>query len=169
MQIKFRLHKRSDILYRVKWFNNSKVNRYVCDLSNPKTTLKKETKWFNDYQKDKNKIFFTILDGKIPIGCIGLSNINKQNKNAEAFIIIGEDDYRGKGVGKLAMQYLINYGFSNLKLHKITLGVSVNNKPAVKCYKSVGFIKEGVLKDDEFYNGKYSDLILMAVFNNLKG
>ncbi|MFH1030706.1 MAG: GNAT family protein [bacterium] len=96
---------------------------------------------------------------------MGLSKINKQNKNAQAFIIIGEDDYRGKGIGKMAMEYLIWYGFQKLKLHKITLGVIANNKAAVRCYKSAGFIKEGVLKDDEYFNGKYSDLILMAIFD----
>lgn len=165
MQIKFRSHKSSDIPYRIKWFNNPNANRYVCDLSNPTTTLKKEKRWFADYKKDKSKKFFTILDGNFPIGCMGLSNINKQNKNAEAFIIIGEDHYRGKGTGKMAMKYLIDYGFKELKLHKITLGVSVNNEPALRCYKSIGFRKEGVLKDDEYFNGEYSDLILMAIFN----
>ncbi|OGF20436.1 hypothetical protein A2Y83_04780 [Candidatus Falkowbacteria bacterium RBG_13_39_14] len=166
MQIKFRLHKREDIPYRVKWFNNPNANRFVCDLANPKTTFKKEERWFDSYLKDRNKNFFTILDGKFPFGCMGLSKINKQNKNAEAFIIIGEDDYRGKGIGKMAMKYLIEYGFQKLKLHKITLGVSENNKAAVRGYKSVGFKKEGVLKDDEYSDGKYSDLILMAIFNS---
>ncbi|MFH1030707.1 MAG: hypothetical protein V1770_05625 [bacterium] len=57
MQIKFRPHKREDIPYRVKWFNNPKANRFVCDLENPKTTFKKEAKWFDNYQKDKNNFF----------------------------------------------------------------------------------------------------------------
>lgn len=165
MQIKFKPHKREDIPYRVKWFNNFKANQHISDLPNQATTLKREIKWFNNYLKDKNKIFFTIYDGKFPIGCVGLSKIDTHNRNAEAFIIIGEDGYRGKGIGKLGMQFIINYGFNKLKLHKISLGVIEHNEAAIKCYKSIGFKVEGILKDSEYNNDKYSDLILMAVFN----
>lgn len=164
--IKIRKHLQKDIPYRVKWLNNPKVNKFIGDESGRGTNLKKEREWFSNYQKDKNKKFFTICDDSKPIGFMGLSNISKTNKNANLFIAIGEDDYRGKGIGKIAMKWLINYGFNKLKLHKISLGVAKDNLSAVKLYKSLGFVIEGEMKDEIFYKGRFYNDLSMAIFNN---
>ncbi|MFA6526483.1 MAG: GNAT family protein [Candidatus Buchananbacteria bacterium] len=157
---------KEDIPFRVMWLSNSKVNRFIGDTLGQKTNLQKEKKWFANYQKAKDKIFFTICDDSSPIGFIGLSNISKQNKNADLHIVIGENEYRGKGNGKIAMNWIINYGFRKLKLHKINLGVVKNNKPAVKLYQSLGFVIEGEMKDEVCYKGKYYNFLSMAIFNN---
>ncbi len=163
--IKIRKHLRKDIPYRVKWLNNPNVNKFVGDEIGEETTLKKEKDWFSNYKKDKNKKFFTICDDSKPIGFMGLSNISKSNKNADLFIAIGEDNYRGKGIGKIVIKWLIDYGFKKLKLHKINLGVIENNRHATKVYQSLGFIIEGRMKDEIFYKGKYHDFLSMAIFN----
>lgn len=166
--IKIRPHIKTDIPYRVKWFSNSNVTKYIGDLLNSKTTLKKEKEWFKNYQKNKNKKFFTICNDSKPIGLIGLSNINKTNKNADLFIAIGNDEYRGKGNGKIAMKWIINYGFKKLKLHKINLGVIKDNIPAVKLYKSLGFVVEGKMKDEVCHKGIFHDFLSMALFKSKK-
>ncbi|MBU0647685.1 GNAT family N-acetyltransferase, partial [Patescibacteria group bacterium] len=107
--IKIRKHLAKDIPYRVKWLNNPQVNKYIGDEIGQKTTLKKQKEWFKNYQKTKNKKFFTICDNSKPIGFMGLSSVSAKNKNADLFIAIGEDDYRGRGFGRAAMQWLIDY------------------------------------------------------------
>ncbi len=163
--IKFRPHKEKDIPYRVKRLNNPNVNKFIGDKLGQKTNLKKEKEWFANYQKVKNKKFFTICDDTKPIGFVGLSNISKQNRNADLFIEIGEDEYRGKGIGKIAMNWIIEYGFNKLKLHKINLGVIKKNIPAVTLYKALGFVIEGNMKEEVFYNGEFYDFLSMAMFN----
>ena len=163
--IKIRRHLEKDIPLRVKWLNNPSVNRYVGEEVGKRTSIKIEKEWFSAYKKDKSKKFFTICDDSKPIGLVGLSNISKCNKNADLFIIIGEDEYRGKGIGKIAGKWIIDYGFNKLKLHKINLGVMKNNVPAIKLYKSLGFVIEGVMKDEVFYRGKFYDFLSMAIFN----
>jgi len=139
MKIKFRQHKDIDLLYRVKWLNNPLVNKFIGNNPGKKTTLREQKKWFNEYKKNKNKKFFTICDNNIPIGFMGFSHIDKENRNTDIFIAIGEDNYRGKGIGKLATKYLVDYAFNNLKLHKVNLGVFKDNKRAINCYKLIGF------------------------------
>ena len=163
-----RKHLEKDIFYRVKWLSNPKVNKFIGDKMGQKTSLKKEQAWFANYKKDKNKKFFTICDNSKPIGFVGLSNISKENKNADLFIAIGEDAYRGKGIGKIAMEWIINYGFKKLKLHKISLGVIKNNLHAVEVYQSLGFVTEGEMKDEIFYQGKFYNFLHMALFNKNK-
>lgn len=96
---------------------------------------------------------------------MGLSHIDKMNGNADVFIAIGDDNYRGKGFGTKAMQYLIKYGFTTLKLHKINSGVFSENAPAINLYKKLGFGVEGILKDEVYFAGRYHDQILMSIFN----
>jgi len=163
--IKIRKHLEKDIPYRVKWLNNPNVNKFIGDEVEQKTNLKKEKEWFVNYIKSKNKKFFTICENSTPIGFMGLSNISKLNKNADLFIAIGEDDYRGKGIGKIAMEWLIDYGFTKQKFHKINLGVIKDNVPAVSLYKSLGFVIEGDMKDEVFYKGEFHDFLSMAIFN----
>jgi UDP-4-amino-4,6-dideoxy-N-acetyl-beta-L-altrosamine N-acetyltransferase len=162
--IKIRIHKRIDIPFRVKWLNNPRANKFTGENISETTTLIKQKEWFDNYQKNKNKKFFTISDNDKPIGFMGFSNINLVNKNCDLFIMIGEDDYRGRGVGKIAMDWLIDYGFKKLKLHKINLGVIADNIPAVKLYKKLGFKIEGTMIDEVRYKNKYYNFYSMALF-----
>ena len=157
-------HKSADIPHRVKWLNNPFVNKYIGNQLGQKTTLKKQEEWFSNYLKDRNKKFFTIYYNKNPIGFMGLSNISKVNKNADLFIAIGNDEYRGRGIGKEAINWLLDYGFNKLKLHKINLGVIEDNIPAVKLYKKVGFVVEGKNIEEVFYEGKFYNFLSMALF-----
>jgi len=163
--IKIRKHLQKDIPCRVKWLNNPIVNKFIGEEPAQKTNLKKQQEWFSNYQKSKNKKFFTICDNSKPIGFMGLSNISKSNKNADLFIAIGEDDYRGKGIGKIAIKWIVNYGFNKLKLHKINAGVIKNNIFAIKLNKSLGFVIEGEMKDEVCRNGRFYDFLSMAIFN----
>jgi len=163
--IKIRRHLEKDIPCRVKWLSNPNVNKFIGDELGQKTSLLKEKAWFNNYNKDKNKKFFTICDNTKPIGFMGLSNISKINKNADLFVAIGEDDYRGKGIGKIAIKWIIDYGFNKLKLHKINLGVIKDNVAAVNLYKSLGFVIEGEMKEEVFYKNKFYHSLSMALFN----
>ncbi len=162
--MKIREHRKEDIPLRVKWLNNTKVNKLIGDNPGQKTTLQKQKEWFKNYQKDKTKQFFTICEDDTPIGIIGLSNISKTNKNADLFIAIGEDNYRGKWYGKKAMNWLLNFAFKKLKLNKVNLGVFEENKPAINLYKSLGFKIEGTMKEEVYFDKKFHNFLSMAIF-----
>jgi RimJ/RimL family protein N-acetyltransferase len=162
--IKYKPHAKTDLAYRVIWLNNPKVNVHLRGEVKG-ATLKTETEWFARYKKDKSKKFFTIYYKQIRIGLVGLTHIDKKAKKAELFIMIGEDAFRGIGLGKLSVQFIVDYAFKKLKLNKVSLAVFKENVVAIKTYKSVGFKNEGLLKDEAFYRGKYHDLVLMAIFN----
>ena len=65
----------------------------------------------------------------------------------------------------MAMSFIIDYGFGRLGLHKLHLGVFADNKVAFGLYKKMGLKIEGVLKDEAYFDGRYHDLVLMAIFN----
>lgn len=164
--IRFRPIKFEDLPLRSKWLNDPETNKYLGSRTRKGTSLAFHKKWFEKYLKDKKKKIFMILCDNERIGQVGLVDINKLDKNAHLYIVIGEKNFRGKGVGREAMDFIINYGFNKLKLHKILLEVHADNIPAVKLYESSGFQQEGRLIENVFSDGKYKDEIIMSLRNN---
>ena len=107
-----------------------------------------------------------ILSDDKPIGQVGLLDRNDGNKNAELYIVIGEANFRGKGLGKEALKFIRDYAFNDLKLHRIQCHVHADNIRAVKLYEKFGFKHEGLLKENIFHNGKYTDELVMALLNH---
>jgi RimJ/RimL family protein N-acetyltransferase len=148
--ITFRPHERIDIPFRIKWLNNKKANIFAIDDPEHETTETEQGKWFDGYEeklKLGEKKFFTICDSDKPIGFVGLSKIDKETKSADVFIMIGEDEYRGKGIGKRTLNFLINFAFTKLKLTSLTLGVDKQNEAAIRLYQSAGFKETGELEE----------------------
>jgi len=137
--INFRPHQRTDISYRVKWLNNKNATAYAIDDPNHEATIAEQEDWFNHYEADRNKKFFTICDDNKPIGFVGLSNIDLDKKEASVFIMIGEDEYRGKGIGNATLDFLLSSASKELGLTALTLEVNKLNEPAIRLYKSHGF------------------------------
>ncbi len=144
--ITFRPHTRIDIPLRVRWLNNHRAVLYAIDEPDDIATEESQNKWFDVYDKkleDGTKKFFTILSDDESIGFMGLSNINKKIGNASVFILIGEDKYKGRGIGRQSMDYLIKYAFEELKLKALYLEVDNSNLPAINLYNKIGFKKLG--------------------------
>ena len=142
--ISFKSHTREDISSRISWLNNRVANLYALDDPNHIYTLEEQNKWFDNYEKDLEegkKKFFTILNDGHSIGFMGLSHIDQIKKTAEIFILIGNDECRGKGIGKESMRYLINYAFHVLNLNSLHLEVNKLNTPAINLFQGFGFQK----------------------------
>ena len=160
--LNFRPHNRQDITFRVQWLNNPEVIRYALDDIEHRTTEEEQTQWFDEYEKKHSlgeKTFFTIFDEGTPVGFMGLSNIDQVNKIAEVFILIGEDSYRGRGIGRESMNYLTSFAFETLGLDSLHLEVNNLNLSAINLYKKLGFEEIGK-------NEKETEMILLSSLNN---
>ena len=58
---------------------------------------------------------------------------------------------------------MLGFGFESLNLHRVGLEVFAENERAVRCYEACGFVREGVLRAQEFSRGAYRDILRMAV------
>lgn len=165
MKITYRPINIGDIPLKTQWLNDSDVRKYLGPNKRKGVKITEQRKNFLKFQKDKSILAFLIIaDGK-PIGEVSLTRINIIDKNACIFIMIGEKSYWGKGIGKDALTYIIDYGFNKLKLHKLYLDVFTANTAAYKCYQSVGFQDEGTLKDQAFIDNHFVDEKRMALIN----
>jgi|SRR5690606_18557234 len=56
-------------------------------------------------------------------------------------ILIGDEDFRGKGYGTVLVRQLTHWSFETLNVKSIELNVYDFNIPAIKCYEKIGFKK----------------------------
>ena len=148
-----------------QWMNNKQICRLFCRVYKP-ITVKSQQKWYESYKKDKTQLLFAIEIDGAHIGNVGFRNISYLDRKAEFFIVIGNKDYWSKGIGTWATNKILAHMTSakrgSRKLHKIYLQVDQTNERAIRSYKKVGFVKEGILKDELVREGKYVTMVRMA-------
>ncbi|MDN3434309.1 GNAT family protein [Pseudoalteromonas sp. APC 3356] len=125
-----------------------------------------DTKWFENYQKNRtNNVRLAICCKETDelFGAVYLLNIDWLNRNTEFAIWLGDESSRGQGIGERATALALEHAFLDLNLHKVYLTVLETNKAAIGLYDKVGFKGEGVLVDAVYKNGKYTNMISMAM------
>jgi perosamine synthetase len=156
----------TDLSKMLIWRNNEENRKWF--FTQDEITNAQQEEWYNLYLEDKTD-FMYIIETKegVPIGTIGIKNIDKRNKQAEiGRLIIGEKDYLRKGFATEATKILVNYCFEKLNLNRIYLEVFKHNIKAINMYKQVGFRKEGSLREAIFAGGTWHDIDLMSILKN---
>lgn len=157
MVVTIRKFQRTDIPKKVEWINNPENNQFLhYDLP---LTVEKTEKWFANHESDNNRYDAVIEADGIPVGTIGLLSIDRKNSKAEYYIAMGETEYKGKGIAKEASRLILAYGFEKLGLNRIYLFTETENIKAQRLFEKVGFIREGILKQDVFSHGQFVDRI----------
>lgn len=163
----------SDTDMIVKWRNAESVrkNLFTQDL----ITAESHTEYYNKYI-NTHKCYQFILeriirDGgtsdncSVSIGTAYLKNVDFDNKNALLGIFIGAEYDRKQGFGKEGVRLIVQYGFSQLKLHKIYLQVICNGDECTSIYKELGFVEEAHFREAYYRDGKYYDVIQMGLLD----
>jgi RimJ/RimL family protein N-acetyltransferase len=164
-KVSLRPIKESDFDSFFKWHSDIEI-RFQTAMHPFPITERMEKEWFEKVINDisNKKVIFIVEEdsSKLPIGYFQLTDINYLNRNSMLGIVIGEKEWQRKGLGKEIMELGLEYGFKFLGLQKISLLVLEQNPIAVKLYESLGFTKEGLLKNHYFYNGKRENIIYMS-------
>ena len=124
-------------------------------------------RWYDNYMQNRNvTIRCAIVKAENEddiLGLVSLVNINFINQSAEFHIMIGDPTNRGKGIGFFATSEILYHAFNNMNLNRIELGVLGSNFHAIKLYEKIGFKREGVKRKSTYKNGKFVDMIMMAI------
>ena len=155
MKVTLRKFNASDIPNKVRWINDPRNNTFLhYDLP---LEVEKTQKWYENV-KDRTDRYDAIIevDG-IPVGLIGLLCIDLKNKKAEYYVSMGEHSYKGKGIAYEASKLILEYAFCKLNINKVYLNVDSENIAACGLYEKIGFICEGVFKQDLWHHGKFID------------
>lgn len=116
--------------------------------------------------KTSDAFIFKVVDeatGK-SVGHISIGSVSKKNNAARITrVLIGNKEFAGKGYCKLMVKVAADFGFENLNLHRISLGVYTQNKSAIACYEKAGFKSEGIQREIFFHEGEYWSMMEMSI------
>lgn len=115
-----------------------------------------------------SRFLFAIInkESKEFIGWTSLSDIQFKNRVADLSMAILKEDNRNRGLGKDALNVILNFAFYELGLHKVNLSVHSNNIPAIKLYSSAGFVKEGTDREALFQDGNWLDVYYYGIIDS---
>lgn len=128
----------SDAQISFKWRNDPKIWELTGSKPKQEITLEIEHDWIKKAIADKTTKRFAILVDDVYVGNIQLTDIIEYD-TAQYHVFIGDRNYWGKGVAKLATHQILYYAKVVLGLKNIFLNVRNENFSAIKVYKKNGF------------------------------
>ena len=157
-----REQREEDAKFFAHWFNQPDV-MFKCGFTE-KTDEEREKEYINVHHRSKDSVWFTITDhdGNI-IGETGLLRMYPAWHCTDLSIIIPDPKMQHKGYGTEAIRMMLDMAFHEYDMNRVAIGVVGLNEYALKFYKKIGFREEGIEEQGYFYNGEYSDFIMMRI------
>ena len=124
----------------LSWFNGSKeVVEYIA-YAKTNADINKLRQYVKEREDREDVLFLGIFtDSEQHIGNIKYEPINLKDKSATMGILIGNKEWRGKGVATEVIKDSGKYLKENYKIKYIDLGVNKDNIAAVSAYKKMKF------------------------------
>jgi RimJ/RimL family protein N-acetyltransferase len=126
-------------------------------------------KWEKDFDKElegRERSWFAIEVGGTLIGSCGLHHSHRRDGSTQFGIGIYHPEYIGKGHGRDAIAVLLRWAFLVQNWRRVWLETLAENERAIHCYRAVGFVEEGRLREQVWSGGRYEDIVLMALFRS---
>ncbi len=96
------------------------------------------------------------------IGTICYWNVQKDHFRAEVGYIL-HPQYWNRGLMKEALLAVIDFGFTQMKLHSIEGRINPDNIVSGFLLEKAGFNKEAHFKEDFYFNSKFSDTAVYSL------
>ena len=149
----------------VEWFADPEFAEGY-DMRAPLTLVAAEA-WLEETRKQQGKTRWDFdvrlrAEGR-PIGMAGFMDVDAVNGSAELIVGIGERPLRDKGYGTEAVGILLDFGFGELRLHRVQLRVWAFNERAIHVYERIGFRREVAYREAHFRHGRFHDVFYMSL------
>ena len=96
------------------------------------------------------------------VGTCGFTSFNCSSDSAEVGYVLNPD-YWGKGIAVEALLRVLQFGFEELKLHRIEAKFIEENKPSLRVMEKVGMTFEGIQREAMLIKGAYANVGVCAI------
>jgi len=123
--------------------------------------------WYGTRQAQTDRLDLAVVDaatGEL-VGEVVLNELESPNRSMNFRTLVGPAG-RGRGLGTEACRLIVGYGFDQVGLHRVRLDVFDFNPRARRAYEKVGFVHEGTVRDELFFDGEWIDSHLMSILES---
>jgi ribosomal-protein-serine acetyltransferase len=89
-------------------------------------------------------------------GSVRLKDIDRSDRKAKIGYFIGQQ-FTGKGIVSSAVFTVLEFCFGPLNLNRIELRCASRNEPSKRVAERLGFVHEGILRQEQCLNGVFVD------------
>ena len=150
--------------------------RFIASLDSPTrqmhqdgielpTTLERERAWLETVEgcQDHGMVLFAIENPEgVMAGWISLHSRDDKN-GTFSFGVAVYPDHRGHGYAVEAAQILLKYGFWERRYQKCNSICVHSNAASVRMHLKLGFVEEGRIRRNVFFNGVYHDHVMFGM------
>ena len=99
------------------------------------------------------------------MGTVGFWKWNKPSFYSEIGYEIGPA-FWSKGYMTEAIRAALRFGFDHMELHRVEANIDPENKASRRVVEKLGFTQEAVLRQNWFYQGKFTDSIIYGILKH---
>ncbi len=122
--------------------------------------------WFDEIQRDQGSKHIRLgvfLHDDTVIGDVALQDIDWKNRSCSIGLGIAKIEHRNKGYGSEAVKLMLEYGFGNLGLERISANTLEQNIAAQRSLEKQGFIMEGRERKAVYFAGRRWDRLNYSI------
>ncbi|MBD79980.1 MAG: GNAT family N-acetyltransferase [Crocinitomicaceae bacterium] len=158
----------SDIDLIFEWENNAEVWN-ISDTVQPfsRFALEKYVSSVQDiYVQHQLRLIICEESSDTPIGCIDLFDFSPLHHRVGCGILIADQEQRGKGYAREALNLTIDYCFDFLECHQVYCNILEDNFQSINLFEKAGFERIGLKKEWINKKGKYHNEYLYQLLRS---
>jgi RimJ/RimL family protein N-acetyltransferase len=147
-----------------RWFNDFQTMRTQGSPGPGPRTAEEMAPWYDGHMSGQpDVIWFSVYEQSTwrHIGFAELKDLDYRNRTAELTLMVGEPDARGKGYGTEIARLMLDYGFTALGLHNISLEYYAYNEAGRRAYEKAGFREFARRREAYMMGGRLWDVVYM--------
>ena len=130
------------------------------------TTVELQKAWLEKYggcKQINDMIVFAIeTHQQVYVGLVTINNIDERHGKF-GFSVIIDRQHRRRGYAEDAVRLILKYGFMERRFHKCNSSCASYNTASAQLHKKLGFIQEGRLRKEWFWNGEHHDELIFGL------
>lgn len=165
--VRLREIREEDLSLLAQWWNDPAVaafQRRDVQPKTPESIVDMMRGWGRNDGSDCGVSVVKRKGGEL-VGQATLFGATPKDRCATFAIVIGPD-HQNRGYGTEAARLMLRYGFSELGLHRIELGVYGFNARAMAAYTKAGFREEGRRRQSTWRSGAWHDDVTMGILRH---
>ena len=154
----------AEVVYTTLKKNKVRLREWLSwiDQVNSLDDFKKIISKIQEQSRNGRSFLFEILYQEKLAGIIDLQYIDYKNKKTSIGYWLAQE-LEGKGIVTQAIKTLVNFAFTELLLNRVELTIAVDNIKSNKAALNAGFVKEGVLRENEWLYDHFTDQNIYSV------
>jgi len=154
----------TDVDSILTWVNRPEVVGNLAAFSGDPLTRDQELAWIRRTLASTDRVWSVVAadDGRY-LGQVGIHQIHQRSRVGRLGLVIASRAEMGKGFGSAAVRAALDRAFGELALHKLWLMVFRSNDRGQRLYRRLGFVEEGILREEYFHEGGWHDMVRMSM------